>query len=185
MATQLITAVNSIHNSITSTTGDAFDLNGNASAIDFFSGSDASTIAVNPLIHDDTNPLNDNPSLIAAAATVHSVFPLVANPSDGAKALQIADLANTGVAALGGQTFTQYLSTTTAALGSTVKSCTDQATQDNAVVSSLQDSIQQETGVNLDDEMVNMMSAQRAYQASVRVLTTVDGMLDVIINKIG
>jgi flagellar hook-associated protein 1 FlgK len=42
-----------------------------------------------------------------------------------------------------------------------------------------------DAGVNLDEEMTNMISFQRAYEAASRVLTSVDEMLDVLINRTG
>ena len=44
---------------------------------------------------------------------------------------------------------------------------------------------EQLSGVDLDEEMVNMISAQRAYEAASRVMTTVDSMLDTLINRTG
>jgi len=41
------------------------------------------------------------------------------------------------------------------------------------------------SGVNLDEEMTNMLSYQRAYEAASRLLTTIDGVLDVLINRTG
>ena len=41
------------------------------------------------------------------------------------------------------------------------------------------------SGVNLDEEMTNMVMSQRAYEASARLLTTVDEMLDTLINRTG
>jgi flagellar hook-associated protein 1 FlgK len=40
-------------------------------------------------------------------------------------------------------------------------------------------------GVNLDEEMANLMAAQRAYEASARVLTTIDELLGVLIERTG
>lgn len=39
--------------------------------------------------------------------------------------------------------------------------------------------------VNLDEEMIDMVAAQRAYEASARVINTVDEMLDVLVNRLG
>lgn len=40
-------------------------------------------------------------------------------------------------------------------------------------------------GVSLDEEMANLMAAQRAYEASARVLTAIDQMLGVLIERTG
>jgi flagellar hook-associated protein 1 len=39
------------------------------------------------------------------------------------------------------------------------------------------------SGVNLDEEMTNLLASQRAYEASARFVTTVDEMLDTLINR--
>jgi flagellar hook-associated protein 1 FlgK len=41
----------------------------------------------------------------------------------------------------------------------------------------------QQAGVNLDEEMLAMVQYQRAYEAAARVMTTVDSMLDTLINR--
>lgn len=41
------------------------------------------------------------------------------------------------------------------------------------------------SGVSLDEEMVNMIKYQNAYSAAARIVTTVDEMLDTIINRLG
>jgi flagellar hook-associated protein 1 FlgK len=41
------------------------------------------------------------------------------------------------------------------------------------------------SGVNLDEEMANMLQFQHAYSAAARMITTVDEMLDVLINRTG
>jgi flagellar hook-associated protein 1 len=42
-----------------------------------------------------------------------------------------------------------------------------------------------ESGVNLDEEMTHMLTYQRGYEAASRVLTTIDSMIDQIINRTG
>jgi len=44
---------------------------------------------------------------------------------------------------------------------------------------------QAQSGVNLDEEMTNMLMYQRGYEAAARVLTTIDSMLDQLINRTG
>jgi flagellar hook-associated protein 1 FlgK len=40
-----------------------------------------------------------------------------------------------------------------------------------------------ESGVNLDEEMTNLVQFERGYQAAARVITTIDEMLDTLINR--
>ena len=41
------------------------------------------------------------------------------------------------------------------------------------------------SGVSIDEEVTNLITFQRAYQASSRVLTSIDEMLDKLINGTG
>ena len=41
------------------------------------------------------------------------------------------------------------------------------------------------SGVSQDEEMSNMIKFQHAYNAAARMITTVDEMIDVIINRMG
>jgi len=40
-------------------------------------------------------------------------------------------------------------------------------------------------GVNIDEEMVNMVQFQHAYDAAARFMTSVDEILDTLINRTG
>jgi flagellar hook-associated protein 1 FlgK len=42
-----------------------------------------------------------------------------------------------------------------------------------------------ESGVSLDEEMGNMVKFQHAYNASARMITTLDGIMDTMINRLG
>lgn len=42
-----------------------------------------------------------------------------------------------------------------------------------------------DNGVNLDEEMTNMVAFERAYQAAAKVISTIDEMLDTLINRMG
>jgi flagellar hook-associated protein 1 FlgK len=45
--------------------------------------------------------------------------------------------------------------------------------------------LQSEVGVSLDEELADLVSAQRAYEASARMISAIDGMLDTLINRTG
>jgi flagellar hook-associated protein 1 FlgK len=54
-----------------------------------------------------------------------------------------------------------------------------------ALHDSVEDRRQSVSGVALDEEMTNLVRFQRAYQASSRAMSTMDEMLDVLINRTG
>ncbi len=41
------------------------------------------------------------------------------------------------------------------------------------------------SGVSIDEEMANMVKFEKSYQAAARILTALDEMLDVLINRVG
>jgi flagellar hook-associated protein 1 FlgK len=51
-----------------------------------------------------------------------------------------------------------------------------------AAADGLRDSV---AGVNLDEEMANMLAYQRAYEGAARVLSAIDSVLDTLINRMG
>jgi flagellar hook-associated protein 1 FlgK len=59
-----------------------------------------------------------------------------------------------------------------------------QTTQD-AITTSVDKVRDSASGVSYDEEVSHMLTFQQAYQASSRVLTTLDGMLDTLINHTG
>jgi flagellar hook-associated protein 1 FlgK len=62
----------------------------------------------------------------------------------------------------------------------------DRAAQTGKALVDAADSRRQSTnGVSLDEEMANMVRFQRGYQASARAMSTMDEMLDVLINRTG
>jgi flagellar hook-associated protein 1 FlgK len=54
-----------------------------------------------------------------------------------------------------------------------------------AAVDNAEDRRQNVSGVSLDEEMADMLRFQRGYQASARVMSTIDDMLDTLINRAG
>ena len=69
--------------------------------------------------------------------------------------------------------------------GTVVASTKRLAANQQALTSQVDSSREQLAGVSLDEETVNMLSAQRAYEAAARVMTTVDSVLDTLINRTG
>jgi flagellar hook-associated protein 1 FlgK len=155
-------AVNALH-----TTGYAAD---GTTGAPFFSGTGAGDLAVVPT----------TPQQLAVRAADGIV--------DGSVAMRIGDLADDAVAAsvLGGQPGPSVRwRELTSSFGVELQSVQAAAKVQAGVVSASEDAVQASAGVNLDEEMTNMLLFQRAYQASARVITTVDEMLDTLVNRTG
>lgn len=158
LANALITAVNQVHAAGYSITG--------STGASFFTGSGAADMAVNGSL------LND-PSLVQAAGVSGAA-------GDNQNALQLAQLDKNVF--LFGQTFNQFYGQTVAAFGqelSTVNTQVgDQQTIENMLLTQ-RDSI---GGVSLDEEMTDLTRFQKAFAASARLITTVDEMLETVVN---
>jgi flagellar hook-associated protein 1 FlgK len=70
-------------------------------------------------------------------------------------------------------------------LGSTVAGLNTQTTNQQLLANQVDDEREQQAGVSLDEETINLMQAQRAYEASSRVLTVMNSLLDTLINRMG
>lgn len=69
--------------------------------------------------------------------------------------------------------------------GSEVAAVERQRANQAALAASVHGAWEQQAGVNLDEETVNLVTAQRAYEAAARLMTAIDEMLDTLINRTG
>jgi flagellar hook-associated protein 1 FlgK len=70
-------------------------------------------------------------------------------------------------------------------IGADAASVNRQLSTSQALVDNAETRRQEVSGVAMDEEVVSMIKFQRGYQASSRVMSTVDEMLDVLINRTG
>lgn len=138
----------------------------------FFSGSDASDIAVNPVIV-------NAPGMIAASLSTDP-----RDTGDNRNALAMAALQEARVLNAGTATINEFYEQTVAWLGVQ----TDRATDETEIVESFRRSIERRreevSGVNLDEEVANLTRYQRGFEASARVFTVIDELLDTLINRL-
>ena len=156
-----------------------------------------------------TEPLNENFFVPDGKLTdgTFAVNPeIMKDPSkiDGTKALYVARLASIGMDGLettlgqdsagdikvttynlSGATFNEYFNGILADIGARSGSAADLAANQGAVAEQIESLRQSVSGVNLDEELSRLLQFQYGYQASARVLTTVDEMLDYLINRTG
>jgi flagellar hook-associated protein 1 FlgK len=72
-----------------------------------------------------------------------------------------------------------------AQVGADVRTAQDEQSTAQAVVGSISSQRQSVSGVSLDEEMTNLISFQRGYEASARTLTAMDQMLETLIDHTG
>jgi len=70
-------------------------------------------------------------------------------------------------------------------LGLTIQQANTMSTQHKNLLSVLTSNRESVAGVNLDEEAANLMKFQRSYQASIRMMTAVDDLLNRVINNMG
>jgi flagellar hook-associated protein 1 FlgK len=70
-------------------------------------------------------------------------------------------------------------------MGTEARDANRQVTNAEILTRSIDDRRQSISGVAMDEEMSNLVRFQRAYQASARAMSTMDEMLDVLINRTG
>jgi len=70
-------------------------------------------------------------------------------------------------------------------LGTYTKGIRDTSANQEVLVQHLERQRESLSGVSLDEEAANLVKYERAYQAAARVMTTVDEMLDHLINGTG
>lgn len=67
-------------------------------------------------------------------------------------------------------------------LGSASKAASNTVTNQETVLQGLENQRMSESGVSLDEEMTDIITFQHAYQANAKMISTIDELLDVVIN---
>lgn len=135
----------------------------------FFTGTNAYDIAVNPT-------LASQPRLLAASGN-HL-------PGDNTNALTMAGIHKTPIDALDGLSLRDYWNRNVEQLAISTAQAREQTEADTIVKESLFEQQQQISGVNMDEEAINLMQYQRAYQSSARFISIVDELMATLINMV-
>lgn len=161
LASQIVTAVNAAYNP-TGTTGDFF----------VAGGTTAGTITLDPSM----NATNLKASDGGAAG-------------DNTVALAVAALADQRFTTAGGDqfdgTFGGFYSQTVASLGQALAGANARAEDQSAITDLVRGQRDSVSGVSLDEELADLTRFQRAFQASSRVFSIVDNLLDEVVNRLG
>lgn len=164
LASTVINEVNNLHTA-------GYDLNGNQ-GVAFFSGTDAASIDVSAAVKAD-------PRKVVAAATT--------SPGNNVIALQMVALQSKAVypSSSPSSTMNEAIGNLVVQLGSQTQRDQKLADTYSSAVDYLEGQRQSVSGVSMDEELSNMVAYQRGYEAAARIITTVDEMMDTIINHMG
>jgi flagellar hook-associated protein 1 FlgK len=179
----LMNRVNAIHRS-------GFDLDGNP-GVDLFvatAGQEALSFAVNPAITNsrmiaaatETNAQGDGNNALAISNSMSTaIFPVRVPP------ITALTPAQDPVYASGEDSISHFNSSRVTSLALEIRHAKTGAADSNNLLSGMDDQREQVSGVNMDEEAANMVKYQRAYQAAVRLMNTMDAMLEEIVTNLG
>jgi flagellar hook-associated protein 1 FlgK len=138
--------------------------------VNFFSGSGATDIAVNSAIEANTD-------LIAAAGAGEGL------PGGNSTAVAIANL-QSAATMTGSSTFGAYYDALVGEIGADVQGANFNQAHQTTMVDNLSQYRQEVSGVSLDEEMVNLIQFQQAYNAAAKLITTADEMVDTLMGMV-
>jgi flagellar hook-associated protein 1 FlgK len=139
----------------------------------FFTGTNARTIAV-------SSALQADPRLLSAGIP-DSVTGMV-GAGDNRGALAMAGLAEQRVLSGGAASLTDYYAETVGVLGARTAAVNRLVESQGLVSQTIQNQREQVSGVSLDEEMIELTKAQRAFEASAKLVQVVDTLLDTVVN---
>ena len=176
LAYRLVLEFNAIHRA-----GHGMGDNAELTGISFFNplpslAGAAEGLSVNGALVEDS-------SLIAAASgdgTGHSV-----GSGDGSNALRMAQLKQSKILKGRSASFNEFYESFIAALGAQGQRTRTMADNQRALMNQIDAQRQSVMGVNIDEEMMDIIKFQQAFNAIARYVTTIDEMLDVIVNRMG
>jgi flagellar hook-associated protein 1 FlgK len=120
-----------------------------------------------------------------------SVAGLVA-PGDGSNALNIFNLSSQNLNFPTGNgtgtisdTADNFYDSMISDLGVASSQASNDVTNQNALVTSLNNSRQSVSGVSLDEEMTNMVEEQSAYEAAAKLVNVIEDMMQTVIGMVG
>ncbi len=131
----------------------------------FFEGNDASTIDVSQYIIDDVTRI--------AAASSNS-------PGDNTNALRLIDLQHSSLT--NSATFSDFLHSSVSQLGIESKSKYSSKESFKPILTNLGNRRQEISGVSIEEEMINTMRFQQAFQASARYISVISEANQILMN---
>jgi len=146
----------------------------------------SSQYAVAPLSH-PSGWVEVNKVIVADSMNVAAGFgenERPANPGDGSAALAIASLRNQQLMVGKFTSFDQYFSSVVADIGLKGERAEITFETQSLIMKDLEDLKKAISGVNIDEELSNMIKFQHGYAAAARFISQVNEMLDIVVNRL-
>lgn len=161
----------------------AYDFN-RANAVDVLAGAQFSVSPVlNPSAYIEVNGLIQNDVSSVAAAFKNSQG--FAEPSDGRAAVEMAAIRNTKIMIGSQRTFDDYFADTITNVGLKGEQAKNQLATQNKIMGDLRDLRDSISGVNIDEELADIIKFQHGYNVAAKFISVQDELLDTLINRLG
>jgi flagellar hook-associated protein 1 FlgK len=147
----------------------------------------ASDYAVAPTAH-PSGWIEVNPAVLQDVTAVAAGFGengRAANPGNGEAAIAMANLRYNRVMVGKHQTFDEYFADAVGRMGELGRQSGERRETHNLAMKNLKELRQSVAGVNMDEELSNLLRYQHGYNAAARFISTVNSMLDTLINRMG
>ena len=148
---------------------------------------DALNYSVAPNAH-PSGWIEINPAILRDVTTVAAGFGengRPANPGNGEAAVAVSSLRYDRVMVGKNMTFTEYFADTVGRVGAMGERSGYEKETHNKTMKNLVELRQSVAGVNINEELADMLRYQHGFNAAARFITTVNSMLDTIINRMG
>ncbi|MCR5286037.1 MAG: flagellar hook-associated protein FlgK [Treponema sp.] len=137
----------------------------------------------NPSAYIEVNPVIMNDVMSVAAGYIESSGSV--NIGDGRAAVEIASIRNTNVMVGQMKTFDDYFAESVTNVGLKGEQAETNLLSQNSIMDDLKNLRDSISGVNIDEELADIMKFQHGYNAAAKFITVWDSLLDTVINRLG
>ena len=143
--------------------------------------------AVTPIMH-PSGYIVVNPVIASDVQSVAAGFANNqgrADADDGRAAVEIAAIRNSKMMVGGERTFDDYFADTVTRIGLKGEQAENMLASQKAIMNDLRDLRDSISGVNVDEELADIIKFQYGYQAAAKFISVQDQLLNTLINRIG
>ncbi len=128
-----------------------------------------------------------NPDVKKDVLSVAAAYPIRGGAlvGDGRAAIEIASIRNTYVMIGKDRTFDDYFANSVTNVGLKGEQAEQNYLSQNAIMNDLRSIRDSISGVNIDEELADLIKFQHGYNAAAKFVSVMDSLLDTVINRLG